>query len=194
MTDRSIPMDENEALAGEYALGTLTDAARAAFERRLAAEPALARAVAAWEARFAGGAAVAPPSSVWAGIARQIGLAPAAPSAAAPVTVREAEGQWRAISPGVAIKVLHVDAAARRRSILVRVDPGADYVAHDHEADEECMMLSGSVAFADGLTLRAGDYHLMPAGRPHAPSRSPEGALFFVRQYYASTRGADALR
>ncbi|GGK23987.1 anti-sigma factor [Salinarimonas ramus] len=44
---------EDDALAGEYVLGTLPPAERVAFEARLPREPALARAVADWQERLA---------------------------------------------------------------------------------------------------------------------------------------------
>jgi anti-sigma-K factor RskA len=55
MTDPTDDMPEGspEALAAEYALGLLEGEARAAFEVRMRAEPALAAAVTAWQARFA---------------------------------------------------------------------------------------------------------------------------------------------
>jgi anti-sigma-K factor RskA len=46
--------DEDDALAAEYVLGVLSPEERAAFERRLKAEAALAARVAVWEDRFAG--------------------------------------------------------------------------------------------------------------------------------------------
>ena len=55
MTDPTDDMPEGppDALAAEYALGLLEGEARAAFEVRMRAEPALAEAVAQWQARFA---------------------------------------------------------------------------------------------------------------------------------------------
>jgi anti-sigma-K factor RskA len=44
--------DDLHALAGEYVLGTLPMAEREAFEARLANDPELQKAVAAWEERF----------------------------------------------------------------------------------------------------------------------------------------------
>lgn len=66
MTPQSLqPEDDDDLMAGEYVLGALDLATRAAFEARLKAEPALADRVAAWEARLdalnADYAPVAPP-------------------------------------------------------------------------------------------------------------------------------------
>ncbi len=61
-----------EMLAGEYVLGTLDAAEAQAAEARIAAEPAFAAEVRAWEARLypltAMVASVAPPTSLWARI------------------------------------------------------------------------------------------------------------------------------
>lgn len=172
--------DPLDIIAGEYALGTLAREERAAFEARLGHDTAARGALARWQALLTREPvpAVAPSPRVWQAIQAQIA------SPCEPVTVRDNAGAWQTLSPGVSVKVLHVDVAAKRRSILVRLDPGAEYTAHEHPADEECMMISGDFSFDDGLELRAGDYHMMPAGRPHAVSRSRNGALLFVRQYF----------
>jgi anti-sigma-K factor RskA len=64
-----------DLLAAEYALGTLTGAARRSFERRRARDPFVARRVRAWEDRFAvlalRLAPVAPSPSVWTAIERR---------------------------------------------------------------------------------------------------------------------------
>jgi anti-sigma-K factor RskA len=98
MTDRpedQMP-DEIEALAAEYALGLLDAPARAAVEARLRVEPALARAVADWQARFAAMAEaevapVPPPPRVQAALeARLFGPAPA--------RLWDGLGFWRGLS------------------------------------------------------------------------------------------------
>ena len=81
--------DDIDTLAGEYVLGTLSAAARATVEARMAGEPALREAVQAWEARLLPLTAVVPPADpspgLWQRIERSIGPsdAPAAPAAAA---------------------------------------------------------------------------------------------------------------
>ncbi|MGF6226344.1 anti-sigma-K factor RskA [Inquilinus ginsengisoli] len=80
--------EEQEARIAEYVLGTLPSGERAAFERDLAADPALKAGVAAWERRLAGLAAQVPPvepgPQVWAALERAIGPeAPPKPAAAA---------------------------------------------------------------------------------------------------------------
>ncbi len=55
MTDAPLSkIEEDEALAGEYVLGVLDAAARAAVEARIRREPDFARRIVAWERRLAG--------------------------------------------------------------------------------------------------------------------------------------------
>ena len=79
MTER----DEIDVLAGEYVLGTLEAAERAAANVARRRDPALEAAIAAWEARLDpladGIVPVAPPKSLQAQIEAQLSLAPLAP-------------------------------------------------------------------------------------------------------------------
>ncbi|HEY7760187.1 MAG TPA: anti-sigma factor [Burkholderiales bacterium] len=69
-----------EALAAEYALGTLQGRARRRFERSLKDDPALRRYVASWQERLAPLDAavtpVQPPARVWHAIQRRVTAAP----------------------------------------------------------------------------------------------------------------------
>jgi len=73
--------EEQTIAAGEYVLGTHSGPERAAFARRLEAEPELREAVAFWQSRLApltdGVAAETPPQRVWAAIAAAMGRMPA---------------------------------------------------------------------------------------------------------------------
>lgn len=80
---------DEEMLAGEYVAGLLEGPAEAAFEARLAAEPALAAAVARWRRRFAeideSAAPVVPDDAFWRRIETALATAPELPvEAAAP--------------------------------------------------------------------------------------------------------------
>jgi anti-sigma factor ChrR (cupin superfamily) len=165
--------------AGDYALGTLQGEARRRFERRMADDPGLRAEAEAWEARLAplaeGLRPVAPPKRLWTAIAAKIDAATASHR-----TIRAGEGGWTVIHAGVAVKDLHVDRAAGRRSFLMRLDPGARLPGHDHAADEECLMLEGEAIIGRNLVLRAGDYHVARKGVPHATFRSKTGALIYI--------------
>jgi anti-sigma-K factor RskA len=101
--------ETRDLLAAEYVLGTLRGAARARFERELRADPALRRAVVAWESRLEGfdeaTAPVAPPAPVWDRVAAVIApvAAPAAPSRAG---LWQSAVFWRWVSAGLAAAAL----------------------------------------------------------------------------------------
>ena len=85
MTDADAPEGEDRPLAGEYVLGVLDASERAEAQRRIAAEPAFARAVEWWEGRLAHLAEriapVEPPAGLWPRIAGLIGVAGPRPPA-----------------------------------------------------------------------------------------------------------------
>ncbi len=169
---------KSDLLAAEYVLGTLGKSARDRVAARLPQDPDLQAAVAAWEARLAplavSDAEIAPPASVWAGIEAAID------GDAAAQTIRADEGDWKTISAGVAKKRLLADPDAGRESFLIRLDPGAILPGHFHRSIEECVMLEGEMHIGD-LRVRAGDYHVVPAGSRHPDIVSDQGALFFIR-------------
>lgn len=109
--------DERIVVAGEYVLGTLAPAERAAFGARIAAERASADAVRFWEralASLAGTVAdLAPPPRVWTAIAARIGARP---------TANDRGGtRWRTAalaSAGVAAALAAVIIAAPRREAV----------------------------------------------------------------------------
>ncbi|WP_029029905.1 anti-sigma factor [Salinarimonas rosea] len=110
---------DDDALAGEYVLGTLRGDERAAFEARLAREPALAEAVAAWQERLAplteAVAPVAPPADLFARIEARLETEfeesrPATSPPPSPAEVvsldevrrlRRALGRWRVAAGGL---------------------------------------------------------------------------------------------
>jgi anti-sigma factor ChrR (cupin superfamily) len=170
--------DAMDLLAGEYVLGTLAGAERDAFEERLLLDPAARAEVAAWRGRL--GALeqtvpeVAPPPHLWEAIrARVVDRGPN-------LTIRADGTGWEQIHPGVVMKRLSFDQADGRTSFLLRLMPGASVPAHDHPADEECLVMEGAIAIGD-LVLAAGDYHRASKGLPHPAIASASGALLFVR-------------
>jgi anti-sigma-K factor RskA len=90
-----------DALAAEYALGTLSGPARRRFERLLSGDRELRDLVQDWELRLAPLAesipAVRPPAHVWNEIARRIGPAPASARAPAPVPDGWLDRLWDSI-------------------------------------------------------------------------------------------------
>lgn len=79
---------------------------------------------------------------------------------------------------GIRGRVLSVDQATQKATLLLRAQPGAVYPSHHHHGAEECYVLRGSIVI-DGQSLHAGDFH-------HADADSDHGEIFTVE-------GADVL-
>jgi quercetin dioxygenase-like cupin family protein len=94
------------------------------------------------------------------------------------INVRREEGDWRPLTRGVRVKMLN--GGARSRSVLVDLEPGAAIPTHRHHDHEECVVLRGEAQLGD-LSVRAGDYHLAPAGSRHGRVSSRNGALLYLR-------------
>ena len=94
--------------------------------------------------------------------------------------VRAQEGQWWSLLPGVAIKFLHVDAARATQSSLWRLDAGASLPSHGHDADEECVVLEGTVRYA-GSDYGRGDFLLARAGLQHEHFETLGGTMLYIR-------------
>lgn len=113
--------------------------------------------------------------------ARQDKPAPAEHAAAAPLahlTIRDVEGIWVPLLPGIRMKLLREDEATR--SYLLRMAPGAVLPGHGHSMDEECMVLEGDIWLGD-VHAHAGDYHLARGGLAHDTLRTEGGCLLFLR-------------
>ena len=175
-------MNRNEAksLAGDYALGALSELELAEFEAHLAQDPTLQAQVTAWERRlipWAGLLPEAPPSAaVWNAIETALDAA----GSPATVTVREHEGEWWTLAPGAEIKMLFMDRDTGCQSFLLRLAPGCQLPTHDHGALEECLLLEGDMLIGDRQYFK-GDYHAALAGSRHASISSRNGGLVFIR-------------
>ena len=100
------------------------------------------------------------------------------PDARGLLTVRASEGEWKTFLPNVSIKVLRREQDTL--TYLLKLEPGAALLPHDHPHDEECIVLSGEARIGD-LVVRAGDYHCAYAGKPHGVITSEQGAVLFLR-------------
>ena len=90
-------------------------------------------------------------------------------------TISAADGAWVATAvPGVRMKILAIDRARDRVTMLVRGEPGARYPAHRHSGPEECYVISGSL-IVEGQLLRAGDFHYAEGESDHAEMWTDEG-------------------
>ena len=106
------------------------------------------------------------------------------PSPEESVTVRANEGTWIAVSPGAKAKLLTKD--ARRKVLLVELDPHAIIAAHDHDGGEESYVIRGS-CFIGGLGLSVGDFHHTDAGSHHGDVvAGAEGCLLLLTMAVAA--------
>src|SRR4051794_34719033 len=98
--DRTARLD---ALAAQFALGTLSPRARRRMARIARTDPAVAGAIAAWEERLATLAeaipGITPPPRVWEGIRTRLGLSAPEPARAAAGTSWWSNlGLWRGLA------------------------------------------------------------------------------------------------
>ena len=96
------------------------------------------------------------------------------------VLVTAEHDDWRQLLPGLKIKPLRVDPIGRTQTSLWKLEPGAVVPEHDHHAEEECLILDGSIVWDDRVYSR-GDYLLARPGGKHSPFVSPTGALLLIR-------------
>ena len=176
-------VEPDDILSGEYALGLLRGEARAKFDARLESDEGLRASVAHWQQIFAGldaagqGGDDTPPAGMFDRILARVD----AEGMQLPGTrTRRAEGaSWVGIGPGLVARVLHVDRANNRQSLLIRMSPGAIYKAHAHDIEETTFVVEGDLAFGD-LKLAAGDYHIAARETRHPAGRTVGGCVVLV--------------
>lgn len=105
------------------------------------------------------------------------GLVPGAGDA--PVTITEADGEWRTLADGVAEKRLWQTAAGGSR--FVRLAPGSRYCPEPYARECEFMVVAGEVFFGD-ILLRQEELHIAPVGTSHPDISSDCGGTFFVHE------------
>lgn len=176
---RNKAANEVESDAALYALGALPPAEAEKFRQRIAAgcplcsglletcnEVVSVLPLAAPE--------VDPPPGLRARLLDRI-AAEARPAAIEGTILRAGETAWvDAPAPGVQYRPLR-----GRKTMLVRMAPNTWLPAHDHEWNEQCLVLEGSIRSED-VTAYAGDYVYMPAGSHHAALYSETGATFLI--------------
>ncbi len=165
--------DDLQALALADAIGALDPDERQDLEDRLAALPANVRAEVArlYDAAVevsSTATSEAPSPHVRAALLAKI----AVPSNH---TVMARDGEWVSTPvPGVRMKILAIDRARDRVTMLIRGEPGATYPAHRHTGPEECFVISGSLV-VEGQLLRPGDFHHAEGESDHGELRTDEG-------------------
>ena len=90
-------------------------------------------------------------------------------------TIASTDGEWVDTAvPGVRVKILAIDRARDRVTMLLKAAPGARYPAHRHSGPEECYVISGSLN-VEGRVLRAGDFHHAESDTDHDELWTDEG-------------------
>jgi len=162
--------------SAEYALGLLRGGERSAVE----ADAGLRGEAEGWQKKLtpldgADGEPV-PPGSFEKILARIDDEGMHLPGTA---TQRAADAEWQQHSEGIVFRVLKVDEARRRQTLLVKMQPGALYKSHSHDIDEECLVIEGDLRYGD-FVLRAGDYHVASPGTHHPTGTTTAGCLLHV--------------
>lgn len=93
-------------------------------------------------------------------------------------TIRAPDGEWRECMPGMRAKVLFDDGT--RSTWLARLAPRTSVPAHDHDADEECLVLDGTIEL-DGVVMGPGDYQIARAGSRHEAVHTDTGCVLLMR-------------
>jgi quercetin dioxygenase-like cupin family protein len=168
--------DDWKALAAAYALGVLEWEEADSAALRTQKDKLFAEETLVWSERFArltplpeNGAP--PPAGAWQAIAARTG--------SQSQSRRNNEGVWLPIGERVTMKMLMVDPPSGRRTVLLRLLPGAALEAHYHQDFEECLVLEGEVEI-DGETFGVGDYFAAAAWTTHSQIPSPKGALVLL--------------
>ena len=171
-----MPDDKRDpSLPAKHALGLLRGDERAAVE----ADAGLRAEAEGWQKKFAeldGEGEAVPPGSFEKILARIDETGVHLPGTA---TQRAADAEWQKHSEGIVFRVLKVDEARGRQTLLVKMQPGAIYQSHAHDIEEECLVIEGDLRFGD-FVLRAGDYHVAAPGTHHPVGTTTAGCLLHV--------------
>lgn len=182
--------EDADLTAAAYVLGLSRGGERAAVESRLAVDANLRRKVALWGNKFAqidlAGNPEAPEDGLFEAILASVNELGPGPGALLPdvipgtLTRRAGTGEWTEIANGVDRQILFDDPILKRRSMLIRLVPGATYIGHHHQGGyEECLVLEGDVAFGD-CKLQVGDFHVASPEAVHPAAVSIGGCLLHI--------------
>jgi quercetin dioxygenase-like cupin family protein len=172
----------DEELAQGYVVGTLDAPARERVRIRAIEDRGFSALVNDWEMKLAplalnGEAAL--PSGLFDKIDARI--TSSGVELPGTFTKRANTGEWVDAAPGLKIKMMHEIPELRRQTFMAWLRPGAEYVDHDHDQDEEIYMIEGDLIIGN-LVLRAGDFHVAKAGKHHPAHRSKTGCICLITQ------------
>ena len=124
------------------------------------------------------GDGLCPATSLWGRLAERIAGETGAPPFMPPEEA-ETEPEWEESTSGIHFKVLATDSRTDRVSMLVRIDPGAEYPGHRHAGVEEVHLLHGSLNI-DGTTFHPGDFLRSEPGSVDGRVWSETGCTCFL--------------
>jgi anti-sigma factor ChrR (cupin superfamily) len=152
---------------GLYALQALPPGERADFEAHLSTCPECQRELEALHS-VTDAVASSPPDvlrpseALWERVAHRIADETGGKPMSARIK-RHSEPAWECVGPGLSCKVLATDSESHRTSMLVRLEPGAEYPRHIHADVEELHLLYGELWIGD-RKLSPGDYNRAEPG------------------------------
>ena len=120
-----------------------------------------------------------PPESLWNRLAQRIATETGT-EPFVPVSQPAHNPEWEKVAPGIQVIILSADADNGNVSMLVRLDPGADYPGHTHAGVEELHLLHGELK-VDQRTLYPGDFIHTEAGTVDYRVWSETGCTCFLR-------------
>ena len=176
---RNAETRECSTTAALYALGALPVESQVQFEQRLVSGCPLCT---AWYGEYAevadqlaaSVAAAVPDPSVRGRLHDRI--APDSSVKTEMKLMRAGDSPWIAFgAPGIEVRPL-----LGKKTLLVRMQPGAVFPEHEHRQVEQCYVLEGSVTDSDGVTAYAGDFVCMPANITHRPIHTDTGCVFLI--------------
>jgi anti-sigma factor ChrR (cupin superfamily) len=174
--------EDRDETAAAYALGIARGNARAAIEAQLAGDPGLQAQVKLWQQNLVALDLASPPEAPPDGLFEQIldAIDTGEEKLPGTLTQRAGTGVWTEMAPGVTFTVLFDDPLTKRRSMLIRAEPGAIYESHVHDQGyEECLVLEGDLTMGD-LRLYPGDFHVAMKGSAHPVATTVSGCLLYL--------------
>ncbi len=86
------------------------------------------------------------------------------------------------VQPEIGLLPISFDRSSGQGCYLMRMQPGAATIAHEHPGMEEFLILEGELTDSDGRVFKAGDFVSYEPGTRHH-SRSERGCLIAVFEW-----------
>ena len=94
------------------------------------------------------------------------------------IQVDTMRAEWQPTStPGVTFQSLRYDRETKAGAVLIKMDPGTSYPAHEHTKGEDVFIVEGELIVGKDRFLK-GAYLYSPPGSVHAP-RTETGCVLF---------------